>query len=150
MLPTNRSWRPERRRRISAAGSRQAPILQWVRSLPSDERSALLKKLVRMDVGLASAVPMRAVSPRVARMCLLLLCECASRRGLNAGELAVLFQITEMEALRALVLLLDGERRRPRSRTQTDSAAAGADVRFLSCTRTSGMGPKHPPNCGKE
>lgn len=77
-------------------------ITGWVRSIGSDEHRGLLHRIAAADVALREAIPSYATIRRVERAALLLLFECAARRGLSAGELASLLPDLGGDLLSAL------------------------------------------------
>jgi hypothetical protein len=105
--------RPSRSRRTGRAA--RGILTDWIGSLRPAERGRLFDRLIRADVALASALAEYARSPRVARMCLLLMNECAAARSVHVGELALLFPTLESEALLALQVLSVAERGAGRS-----------------------------------
>ncbi len=86
----------------SRSRSPDGPLGSWVRSLSAAGRARLFDHLVRSDVALTQTLSHWRTQPRVSRVCVLLIAECAAARGLSAGELALLSPAIEDEALRAL------------------------------------------------
>lgn len=98
----------DRSRQLRSRRGTPAPrgvLVDWIDALRPVERARLFDRLIRADVALASTLADYARSPRVARMCFLLVSECAAARCIHVGELAMLFPAIESEALRALEAL---------------------------------------------
>lgn len=108
----------ERTSAVRSARSRgpEGLLTAWARALEPRARRSLFARLVSADVALAGTFPSYARADRVERVCFLLLCECAGRRGLDPGEFAMLSANPLGDAMHALSMVASQRRIRSRGR----------------------------------
>ncbi len=83
-------------------------LMQWATALPIDRARRFFDAVIRDDLSLHAAMPgLFEPKQRVARVVILMLERAARKHGLTAGELAMLIQDPEREALETLALLAD-------------------------------------------
>lgn len=83
-------------------------LMRWATDLPIDRARKFFDAIIRDDLSLHAAMPaLFEPRQRVARVVLLMLERAARKHGLTPGELALIIEDPEREALEALALLAD-------------------------------------------
>lgn len=89
----------ETRRSSHTPRARPGLLASWINALTARQRAHLFDRLVRADVALAAAIDGYQLIPRVRRVSLLLVQECAAARSLHVAELLTLFPHAPREAI---------------------------------------------------